>query len=817
MSGYEEYVEIHGLDSPLIAENGRSLAPDLLNGLRGRCLYLLEDEVTYVVQTFTGIEVHVHEDNLRACEPLLPEDGGFNVTWPPKDSIQTPVGDVFGQEVCQVLRTQGYCVVEMCLDADTRESALDEASRKRDYEQVLADVEAGYLGIDNSSKFVSMDLAAIDDIAETTLQALDQQLTTLGSVMMSSTAESLSFPCWGRGNALLRVPRVAEDPEPREAQPSSLEDITMVKNYLQWAAVRKVSMLYIVAAEGGNLSFVEKETSQEKVTIPLQSGKLVLFRHDLLDYSYQAEGKSLALQAWLLGDPNLLQVDGLPAYAETESQPLQDMQIKGPPMPEGECANVMSVCPRFPSADIPEEWWSMVVGCTDLQIYTPSTRFDMDLYYDSDYDRATLTGRAYSPHSSFISEEQITQFDPHYFGMGLEEGAMLSPHHRVLLEEGVRALYQAGCDPDSLDGQYIGVHLGEAANEWGGTTYTKYGLSPDYLAVSDYTISCSRLSYQLGLRGPTTTHDTACSSSIVALSTAHHMMRSRTNIGGRIIQLQPDALTMKVALVGSPSLYTVPSGWIGECAAGMLGVLGRTHFTEARADGFVRGEGAAMMALKWCSSSDEDAASRFGILTGSALNQDGRSATLTAPNGPAQQECGRTSMREAGIKSTEVNMHECHGTGTALGDPIEIGALKAIYIKGREMPCWMQGVKSNAGHLEACAGLAGLIKVVSLIRCASAAPNVHLTCLNPHIDEAGFPAQFPTELSDAGNNALNIGLSSFGFGGTNSRADVWGVASLGHRKVSRQVVLDDRVYLKHLATCAGGNGENLDKLKSKLV
>jgi len=164
-------------------------------------------------------------------------------------------------------------------------------------------------------------------------------------------------------------------------------------------------------------------------------------------------------------------------------------------------------------------------------------------------------------------------------------------------------------------------------------------------------------------------------------------------------------------------------------------------------------------------------------------------------------------MREAGIKGSEVRYHECHGTGTALGDPIEIGALKAIYTKGRDLPVLIGGVKSNAGHLEACAGLGGVCKLLGVLALEAQPANVHLHCLNPHIDDSGFPGIWPTELTDVGFNTMHCGLSSFGFGGTNSRADFWSCATKGSHRVFQQVLMDDTVYFSKLMPHATSNSE----------
>merc|ERR1712014_122763 len=180
--------------------------------------------------------------------------------------------------------------------------------------------------------------------------------------------------------------------------------------------------------------------------------------------------------------------------------------------------------------------------------------------------------------------------------------------------------------------------------------------------------------------------------------------------------------------------------------------------------------------------SDLDSESRHAMLIGSCVNQDGRSASMTAPHGPSQQEVIRASMREAGVSPNLITIAECHGTGTALGDPIEVGALRGVMRGDRTVPILKTSSKTNIGHGEAAAGIAGLIKCIQMLRHVSGAPNIHLHAINPHLDVAGYPAYFETELLDFGQNSGLTGVSSFGFGGTNARADVWGHAEYGARK-----------------------------------
>jgi len=224
-----------------------------------------------------------------------------------------------------------------------------------------------------------------------------------------------------------------------------------------------------------------------------------------------------------------------------------------------------------------------------------------------------------------------------------------------------------------------------------------------------------------------------------------------------------------------------PNGWIGECAATMLSFRGRCFTFDASADGFIRGEGCCCAYLR--TESDEAAQLRtrpLAVVMGTCANQDGRSASLTAPHGPSQQECIRQCLREAGLRPQDVIVSECHGTGTALGDPIEVGAVRGVMFRHRdEGPITHCTAKAHVGHEEANAGVCGLLKIVLMLNSGVVTPNPHLKALNAHLDVNGYPVVFNTELRSTQLTDQVFGVSSFGFGGTNSRADCWADAERG--------------------------------------
>eukprot|EP00434_Breviolum_minutum_P022945 symbB.v1.2.020241.t1/scaffold1693.1/size105633/11 len=371
---------------------------------------------------------------------------------------------------------------------------------------------------------------------------------------------------------------------------------------------------------------------------------------------------------------------------------------------------------------------------------------------------------------------------------------MIDPTQRNALEVGYDCLYRAGWTGESLRGAEMCASLGYAASEFVGNMAMrgKFGFSEHIYLQNNPSACASRLHFVFGMKGPVSTTETACSSSLSAVGLMHNNLRP----------VMPEQ-TKDMAAMRKQVKYGIATGSNGHfdpfytvslCGASMLSHVGRCFTFDQSADGFIRGEGCGSMAFRV--SSKEDIA-RLAVLCGTCLNQDGRSASLTAPHGPSQQECIRHSLREAAIKPLDIQIQELHGTGTALGDPIEVGALRATMMKFegqvRQHPLVKTSSKSNLGHTEISAGINGLMKCVLMGCYAASAPNLHLRLLNPHIDDAAYPVYFTPEYETG-----FFGVSSFGFGGSNARGDIWCRAQAGHRNTSddhkRQSFGCDRIH-----------------------
>ncbi len=409
---------------------------------------------------------------------------------------------------------------------------------------------------------------------------------------------------------------------------------------------------------------------------------------------------------------------------------------------------------RFPGgADSPEAFWDLLCSGTDAVREVPADRWDIDALYDPDFQ---APGKMSTRWGGFLDD--VSQFDPQFFGIAPREASSMDPQQRLLLEVTWEALEAAGIPADRLAGTATGVFVGVSGHD-----YYALQMAGGFASIDTYlasgtalSIASGRLAYVLGVQGPTFSVDTACSSSLVALHSAVQSLR----LG-----------ECRVALAGGVNLLLSPVATIALSKASMMAPDGRCKAFDARANGFVRGEGAAMLVLKRLSDAIADKDPIEAVIRGSACNQDGRSNGLTAPNGPSQEAVIRAALANAGVAPAAVGYVESHGTGTSLGDPIEVQALGAVLGQGRarERPLLIGSVKTNVGHLESAAGVAGLVKAVLALKHGQIPPHLHLETPNPLIPWDELPVSVPTSLTSWGETGQRIaGVSSFGFGGTNA-------------------------------------------------
>lgn len=409
---------------------------------------------------------------------------------------------------------------------------------------------------------------------------------------------------------------------------------------------------------------------------------------------------------------------------------------------------------RFPGgANDLESFWQLLNDGRDAVTEVPGDRWDIDAYYDPD---PMKPGKMSTRFGGFV--EGVDRFDPQFFGISPREADSMDPQHRLLLEVAWEALEHAGQRHDQLLGSQTGVFVGISHSDYLHTIFT----DPDKIDVysttgSALSIASGRLSYVLGLQGPSMSVDTACSSSLVAVHLAVQSLRLRES---------------NMALAGGVNLMLRPEININFSKSQMMAPDGRCKTFDAAADGYVRGEGCGIVVLKRLSDAVAQGDQILAVIRGSAINQDGRSGGLTAPNGPSQTNVVIAALANARVQPGEVSYVEAHGTGTSLGDPIEIQALGEVFgaAHASDTPLRVGSVKTNIGHLEAAAGIAGLLKVVLALQNRKIPAHLHLKERNPYIPWSQLPIDIPTTgIAWTPPNGKRIaGVSSFGFSGTNA-------------------------------------------------
>src|SRR3954471_15582305 len=412
---------------------------------------------------------------------------------------------------------------------------------------------------------------------------------------------------------------------------------------------------------------------------------------------------------------------------------------------------VVGVGCRFPGDVVgPESFWRLLVDGEDAVSEVPADRWDAEEFYDPD---PLAPGRMTTKWGGFISD--VAGFDANFFGITPREAAAMDPQQRILLEVAWEALEHAGIPPDSLGGTRTGVMMGLSAWDYTIVNLERGAEIDAYVSTGNlHSTAVGRISYLLGLQGPAVALDTACSSSLVAVHLACQSLRLRES---------------ELALAGGVELSLSPFSAISLSKWSALSPRGRCGSFDAGADGYVRGEGAGVVVLKRLADALRDGNRVLAVVRGSAVNQDGHSNGLTAPNVLAQRDVITDALRAGAVGPDTVNYIEAHGTGTVLGDPIEFEALTATYGRG-DGPCALGAVKTNLGHLEAAAGVAGFIKAVLVLERGQIPPNLHFSRWNPAIDASATRFFVPTEIAPWPEcpGPRRAGVSSFGIGGTNA-------------------------------------------------
>jgi acyl transferase domain-containing protein/acyl carrier protein len=420
---------------------------------------------------------------------------------------------------------------------------------------------------------------------------------------------------------------------------------------------------------------------------------------------------------------------------------------------------VVGIGCRFPGGvDGPASLWELLRNGVDAVTEVPADRWDAQRYFELD---AELAAAKPVLHGAFL--DGVDRFDAGFFGISRREAVSMDPQHRLVLEVCWEALEHAGIAPRSLKDSLTGVFVGITASDYWqhlrGADPTRLDV---YIATGNsHNAAAGRVAFTLGLQGPALAVDTACSSSLSAVHLACQSLRSGES---------------NLALAGGVNTIHNADSFFAFHKWGFMAADGRCKTFDASADGFVRAEGCGFVVLKRLSDAMSDRDTILAVIRGSAMNQDGATSGFTVPNGRAQEAVIRQALRNGGVAPAAVGYVEAHGTGTSLGDPIELDALDAVLSEGRgaDQPLVVGSLKTNFGHMESAAGIAGLIKVILALRHEEIPPHLHFTALNPKAAVGKAPLVVPTSPRPwpAGATRRIASVSSFGISGTNAHVVV---------------------------------------------
>ncbi|MFC1607330.1 SDR family NAD(P)-dependent oxidoreductase [Candidatus Latescibacterota bacterium] len=429
------------------------------------------------------------------------------------------------------------------------------------------------------------------------------------------------------------------------------------------------------------------------------------------------------------------------------------------PLLQREPIAIVGIGCRFPGKIYgPQSFWKALCEGRNSISEVPQERWNIQSYYDSNRDKS---GKIYTKRGGFL--ENIERFDPQFFGISPREASNMDPQQRLLLETSWEALEDGGIPPETIAGEKVGVFVGLFMHDYenihsGISEHTLFG--PHSATGLSATISANRLSYVFDCKGPSIIVDTACSSSLVATHLATQSLLNHES---------------DIALAGGVNLLLRPEMTMVLCKGSFLSPDGHCKAFDASANGYVRSDGIAVVVLKRLSDAVRDNDPVYALIRGTSVNQDGKSEGLTVPSSSSQIRVIRDALERAGKSPEDIQYVEAHGTGTAVGDPKEAGAIGTVFSTNRSAgnPCVIGSVKTNIGHTESAAGLAGLIKTSLMLKYGRIPRNLHFETPNPKIPFDELKLRVPTSLEEwptNGDTPRVAGVNSFGFGGTNAHA-----------------------------------------------
>mmetsp|Transcript_119375 Transcript_119375/g.266633 ORF Transcript_119375/g.266633 Transcript_119375/m.266633 type:complete len:952 (-) Transcript_119375:69-2924(-) len=683
-------------------------------------------------------------------------ESSFDIVIGPRTN-QAALGDMFSGS----LSSKGFCVAKIVQSQEELAKSFDnlkglESNGKLG--RLAQEVEEGYLGKDGRAKVCWFDpeddLIPGDDL----VRRNDANMTTIAEIVQPYTEDMLGFAVAERSPALICVSM--NDKDEADFESPFATDKQLQEYYGTWSK-SLLRIIHYMGPSSGKATLTKKagcplNNLEDTYDIEAAPNTILIVREDCFTFAYEEpdEGEACWLMSFLLKPGAVWDLDG---------DLVGDTDIFGgvgdgpgpptdPKLIVSVCAISLQACGRM--TDHHKEWAAYTSGC-DGQLEMPFMRFDYAPYYSDEVDNPQ--GTTFVKH--FSVQDGIELFDNRIFEISNMESTAMDPMCRQVMEVGYLSIFKIGitkkyCNTNAI---HASVSVGCDKQEW-----LNLPEAPRSVATNNQlAIMANRFNYVFNLKGGSYVTDTACSSSLVAL----HLGKLN------LIEDRWDALSWHLGMGTALRLSIFP--FVGSCASHMLSTYGRCLTFDASANGYAKGDGTAAMVIKRGADCTEER--RFAFLRGTQIGQDGRSASMSAPNGPAQEKCIWGAVREARMTPPESTVWDCHGTATSLGDPIEVGAVrKVINRHERSEPLMIASCKSNFGHLEGGAAAISMNKCVLVVVTCLCAPTVHLRSMNPHLDHSKFQAIFCTELNPYRYSQGHCQVSSFGVGGTNTHGIFWG-------------------------------------------
>jgi len=744
-------VELHGLP-----EGG---ADGAVEGAKGQLVGYAREAGSFEVMLTSGATVQVSTEQVRIPKDLKKsgaDDQGFDMLVGPK----TPDAAV-AEEIATCIFEKGFCVLRMCRgaqDLGKTIQAVKEAGDEGRLGRLPQEVEEGYLGSGGRGKVAWLDPDEPDMLFDEVLELNDKNLSHLAAIFQPFSEDALGKSVDERTPALVSL-TLQDDEE--DDYPFPMADDKTLGDFLGSWRRGLLRAVHFMGPEACDVLLESRESAkyealpsqQESVAIAAEPDTILLFRPDCYTYSCTSEAEALTMMASFLAAAPRFTLSSW----EGDAQLLSEIAGGPPPPSWPEHINVMNCNSRLGACwDGAEMMAAGLQGGCDTVVEIPHTRFDVNFYFCDDPDNVQWgPPRTIQRHTSFVDGTDL--FDNKYFEITSAEAGAMDPLQRQVLEVGGACLYQQGISKKVANrtSHHGGCSVGLDKADFPGLNVDS-GPSAGNNALA---IIANRFSFTFNMKGPNYICDTACSASLTATHLAKLMLLERVW----------DPLEYHIAI--GTHLCLSPGPWIGCSMSHMVSPQGRCFTFNATANGYLRGEGTSGQFLKFGADEKE----KDAIYRASQCGQDGRSASLTAPNGPAQEEIIGKAIREAHMTPPESTVWECHGTGTSLGDPIEVGAVRKIQIKhDRPEPLMMTTSKSNIGHLEGGAAMAAMCKCVQVVTHTQCFASLHLNQLNPHLEHSTFDAFMETESNSFPFMQGNCHVSSFGFGGTNGHVIYWG-------------------------------------------